>query len=84
MTLLELKNISVSYGRIEAIHDMSFSVEEGEIVSLIGANGAGKSTTMKAISGLLLLAKGSVWFEGQDISKLRADLRVVRGRCQAL
>ncbi|MGO4104305.1 ABC transporter ATP-binding protein [Leifsonia sp. YAF41] len=81
--MLELKNVSVHYGRIEAIHDMSFSVEEGEIVSLIGANGAGKSTTMKTISGLLNPSKGSITFDGDDITKLKAHLRVVRGISQA-
>jgi branched-chain amino acid transport system ATP-binding protein len=83
MTLLELKNISVSYGRIEAIHDMSFSVDEGEIVSLIGANGAGKSTTMKTISGILNPTKGSITFDGEDITKMKAHIRVVRGISQA-
>ena len=83
MTLLELKNISVAYGRIEAIHDMSFSVEEGEIVSLIGANGAGKSTTMKTISGILNPSKGSIHFDGQDITKMKAHIRVIRGISQA-
>ncbi|KRC50810.1 ABC transporter ATP-binding protein [Leifsonia sp. Root227] len=83
MTLLELKNVSVSYGRIEAIHDMSFSVEEGEIVSLIGANGAGKSTTMKTISGILNPTQGSITFDGQDITKMKAHIRVIRGISQA-
>ena len=83
MTLLELKNISVSYGRIEAIHDMSFSVDEGEVVSLIGANGAGKSTTMKTISGILNPSKGSILFDGEDITKMKAHIRVVRGISQA-
>ncbi|HEV7567005.1 MAG: amino acid transporter ATPase [Leifsonia sp.] len=83
MTLLELKNVSVSYGRIEAIHDMSFSVEEGEIVSLIGANGAGKSTTMKTISGLLNPSRGSLTFDGQEITKMKAHIRVVKGISQA-
>jgi branched-chain amino acid transport system ATP-binding protein len=83
MTLLELKNISVSYGRIEAIHDMSFSVEEGEIVTLIGANGAGKTTTMKTISGILNPSKGSILFDGEDITKMKAHIRVVRGISQA-
>jgi branched-chain amino acid transport system ATP-binding protein len=79
MTLLEVKNIDVRYGRIEAIHDMSFSVEEGEIVSLIGANGAGKSTTMKTISGLLNPAAGSIHFDGEDITKMKAHVRVANG-----
>jgi branched-chain amino acid transport system ATP-binding protein len=83
MTLLELKNVSVAYGRIEAIHDMSFSVEEGEIVSLIGANGAGKSTTMKTISGLIHPSQGSITFQGEDITKMKAHIRVVRGISQA-
>ncbi|MDQ1553631.1 MAG: branched-chain amino acid transport system ATP-binding protein [Microbacteriaceae bacterium] len=83
MTLLELKNVSVRYGRIEAIHDMSFSVEKGEIVSLIGANGAGKSTTMKTISGLLNPSIGSIHFDGEDITGLKAHLRVQRGISQA-
>jgi branched-chain amino acid transport system ATP-binding protein len=79
MGLLELENVSVHYGRIEALSDISISVEQGEIVTLIGANGAGKTTTMKAISGLLPLSGGRISFDGTDISKLRADLRVVRG-----
>ncbi|MDN4615011.1 ABC transporter ATP-binding protein [Leifsonia sp. F6_8S_P_1B] len=83
MTLLELKNIRVAYGRIEAIHDMSFSVEEGEIVTLIGANGAGKTTTMKTISGILNPSAGSITFDGQDITKMKAHIRVVRGISQA-
>ncbi|MGA7205656.1 MAG: ATP-binding cassette domain-containing protein, partial [Specibacter sp.] len=57
--MLELKDVSVHYGRIQAIHNMSFTVEKGEIVSLIGANGAGKTTTMKTISGLLNPSHGS-------------------------
>ncbi|GAA0418278.1 ABC transporter ATP-binding protein [Leifsonia aquatica] len=81
--MLELKNVSVAYGRIEAIHDMSFSVEEGEIVSLIGANGAGKSTTMKTISGILNPSQGTIHFDGQDITKMKAHIRVVRGISQA-
>jgi branched-chain amino acid transport system ATP-binding protein len=83
MTLLELKNIRVAYGRIEAIHDMSFTVEEGEIVSLIGANGAGKSTTMKTISGILNPSAGHILFDGEDITKMKAHIRVVRGISQA-
>jgi len=83
MTLLELKDVDVHYGRIQAINQMSFSVEEGEIVSLIGANGAGKSTTMKTISGLLNPSSGSILFEGQDITKMKAHIRVVKGISQA-
>ncbi|MBS1672432.1 MAG: ABC transporter ATP-binding protein [Actinobacteria bacterium] len=83
MTLLELKDVSVHYGRIKAIHDISFKVEEGEIVSLIGANGAGKTTTMRTISGLLQPSGGSILFDGQDITKMKAHLRVVNGISQS-
>ncbi|MCW2641788.1 MAG: transporter related protein [Dactylosporangium sp.] len=81
--LLELENVSLLYGRIEALHGISLQVEEGEIVALIGANGAGKSTTMRAVSGLRPIASGSIRFKGEDITRLRADLRVLRGLCQA-
>jgi branched-chain amino acid transport system ATP-binding protein len=82
-TLLEIDEVSLFYGRIKALHGISLTVEEGEIVALIGANGAGKSTTMRAISGLRPIASGAIRFQGEDISKLRADLRVRRGLCQA-
>ena len=81
--LLELREITLLYGRIQALHGISLTVGEGEIVALIGANGAGKSTTMRAISGLRPVAQGSIVFDGQDITKLRADLRVVRGVSQS-
>jgi branched-chain amino acid transport system ATP-binding protein len=83
MALLEIRNMSVNYGRIQAIRDMSLTVEEGEIVSLIGANGAGKTTTMRAIAGLLSLSSGSVTFMGQDISRMKGHTRVSRGICLA-
>ncbi|SFK95821.1 branched-chain amino acid transport system ATP-binding protein, partial [Amycolatopsis sacchari] len=82
MTLLELSGVSVHYGRIQAVSELSITVGEGEIVALIGANGAGKSTTMRAISGIRPLSAGSITFAGEDITKLRADLRVVRGISQ--
>ena len=81
--LLELENVTLAYGRIQALHGISLPVGEGEIVALIGAKGAGKSTTMRAISGLRPIAQGAIRFEGKDISKLRADLRVVRGVSQS-
>ncbi|MFY1672081.1 ABC transporter ATP-binding protein [Plantactinospora sp. WMMB334] len=81
--LLELENVTVAYGRIEALHGISLHVDEGEIVALIGANGAGKTTTMRAISGIRGLAGGAIRFAGEDISRLRADLRVGRGLCQS-
>ena len=83
MPLLEIKDMAVNYGRIEALHGISLSVEEGELVTLIGANGAGKSTTMRAISGLRPVSQGAIKFDGKDITKLRADLRVVRGVSQS-
>ncbi|MGK5672599.1 ABC transporter ATP-binding protein [Micromonospora sp. URMC 106] len=81
--LLEIDDVSLLYGRIQALHGISLTVDEGEIVALIGANGAGKSTTMRAISGIRPVATGSIRFNGEDITKLRADLRVRRGLCQA-
>ena len=81
--LLEIENVSFAYGRIVALHGISLTVGQGEIVALIGANGAGKSTTMRAISGLRPVSKGAIKFDGQDITKLRADLRVVRGVSQS-
>ncbi|MEU8820962.1 ABC transporter ATP-binding protein [Actinoplanes sp. NPDC048796] len=81
--LLEMDNVTVSYGRIEALHGISLTVGEGEIVALIGANGAGKSTTMRAISGLRPVGQGKIHFDGQDITKMRADLRVIRGVSQS-
>ncbi|MCP2261136.1 branched-chain amino acid transport system ATP-binding protein [Streptoalloteichus tenebrarius] len=83
MALLELSDVTVHYGRIRALSSVSLSVAEGEVVTLIGANGAGKTTTMRAISGILPLSSGRILFDGRDISRLRADLRVVRGICQA-
>jgi branched-chain amino acid transport system ATP-binding protein len=78
-----LSDVSVHYGRIQAVSGLSISVNEGEIVTLIGANGAGKSTTMRAISGIRPISNGKITFAGEDISKLRGDLRVVRGISQA-
>jgi branched-chain amino acid transport system ATP-binding protein len=83
MALLELQDISVHYGRIQALDGITISVDAGEIVSLIGANGAGKTTTMRAISGIRPLSAGKIVFDGEDITKLRADLRVVRGISQS-
>lgn len=83
MPLLEISDMAVSYGRIEALHGISITVEEGELVTLLGANGAGKSTTMRAISGLLPLTRGHVFFDGEDITKVKAHLRVLSGIVQA-
>ncbi|MBQ8603464.1 MAG: ABC transporter ATP-binding protein [Oscillospiraceae bacterium] len=77
--MLKVDNINVYYGKIHAIKDVSFEVKEGEIVSLIGANGAGKSTTLKTISGLLRSKTGSVTFCGEDISKTDSYKLVSKG-----
>ena len=80
---LEIKDLRVFYGKIEAIKGISVVVNQGEIVTLIGANGAGKTTTLKTISGLRPLTSGSVTFDGQDISKMPAHERVALGISQA-
>jgi branched-chain amino acid transport system ATP-binding protein len=73
--LLEVKNITVHYGKSVAIQDVSLQVPEGGLVSIIGANGAGKSTILKAISGLVPLTSGEIWFLGNKISdKQTADI----------
>ena len=76
---LEVKDLRVQYGKIEAIKGISFTVEQGEIVTLIGANGAGKTTTLKTISGLRAVASGSITYNGEDISKVPAHERVNLG-----
>jgi branched-chain amino acid transport system ATP-binding protein len=81
--LLEIADITLLYGRIQALHGISIEVNEGEIVALVGANGAGKSTTMRAVSGLRPIASGAIRFEGIDISKMRADRRVALGISQS-
>ncbi|HET6483217.1 MAG TPA: ABC transporter ATP-binding protein [Actinoplanes sp.] len=81
--LLEIDNMTLAYGRIQALHGISLNVNQGEVVALIGANGAGKSTTMRAVSGLRPVSAGTIKFDGEDITKLRADLRVVRGVSQS-
>ncbi len=75
MKILEIKNLSVSYGVISAIKELNISIEQGQIVSLIGANGAGKTTLLKTISGLIKQQKGTIVFKDEDISKtLTSDL----------
>ena len=80
---LEINNLHVHYGKIEAIKGISVVVNEGEIVTLIGANGAGKSTTLKTISGLRKVTSGSIVFDGLDISNVPAHERVDLGISQA-
>jgi branched-chain amino acid transport system ATP-binding protein len=81
--LLEIEDLSVFYGRIQALRGISLQVEEGEIVALIGGNGAGKTTTMRAVSGLRPATTGKIMFDGRDVTRLRADLRVLEGISQA-
>jgi len=77
--VLNVENLHVYYGHIHAVQGISFSVEEGEILTLIGANGAGKSTTLKAIMGLLKPKQGSITFEGQSITRIRPEKVVTLG-----
>jgi branched-chain amino acid transport system ATP-binding protein len=79
---LEIKDLRVHYGKIEAIKGVSVVVNQGEIVTLIGANGAGKTTILKTISGLRPVSSGSVTFDGQDLSKVQAHERVDLGISQ--
>jgi len=79
---LEIKDLRVHYGKIEAIKGVSVVVNEGEIVTLIGANGAGKTTILKTISGLRPVSSGSINFDGQDINKIPAHERVDLGISQ--
>ena len=82
MALLKVENINVFYGAIHAIKDVSFEVNEGEIVTLIGANGAGKSTTLQTVSGLLRSRTGSITFLDKNISNVPADKLVSQGLAQ--
>ncbi|MDO6386322.1 MULTISPECIES: ABC transporter ATP-binding protein [Uliginosibacterium] len=78
-TILELKDVQIAYGQIQAVKGIDFHVSTGELVCLIGANGAGKTTTLNAISGTLPIKSGEIRFAGQDISKLPAHLRLRQG-----
>jgi len=79
MPLLEVSDIRARYGAIEALKGVSLTVEEGEVVTLIGSNGAGKSTTLRSISGLTPASAGTVVFDGEDITRVPAHEIVVRG-----
>ena len=79
MAMLEIKDLEVYYGVIQAIKGISFEVNQGEVIALIGANGAGKTTTLHTVSGLIAPKSGSVIFEGQDITKTPAHKIVSMG-----
>ena len=81
--LLKLENLHVKYGNVEALHGISLEVDEGEIVTILGANGAGKSTTLMAISGLVKVSQGSILFRNAPLHTLKAHEVVKRGIAQA-
>ena len=79
MALLEIRDMHTSYGTIKAVKGISFEVDQGEIVTLIGSNGAGKSTTLNTIVGTVPIASGEIWFNGANITKLPCHERVALG-----
>ena len=81
--MLEVSGLNVYYGNIRALKDVSFSVEEGEIMTLIGANGAGKTTTLLTLSGLKKAQSGSIRFLDKDITKTTPQSRVAMGISQS-
>ncbi|OYO24676.1 ABC transporter ATP-binding protein [Enemella dayhoffiae] len=81
--MLEVKDLEVAYGRVKAVKGISFTVDQGQIVSLLGTNGAGKTTTLRTISGLLKPVAGEIWFEGQRIDGTPAHQVVTRGIAQS-
>ena len=81
MNLLELKNVHVAYGAISALKGLSFAVAENSITALLGSNGAGKSTALRAISGMLPLTQGEMLFQGQSLKNLAAHQIVAQGIC---
>ncbi|MDR0691110.1 MAG: ABC transporter ATP-binding protein, partial [Streptococcaceae bacterium] len=80
--MLKVEDLSVHYGMIQAVHDVSFEVKQGEIVALIGANGAGKTTILQTISGLVKAASGRISFLGKEITKISAQKIVASGLSQ--
>ncbi|BAV80217.1 high-affinity branched-chain amino acid transport ATP-binding protein LivF [Streptococcus sp. NPS 308] len=82
MSMLKVENLSVHYGMIQAVRDVSFKVNEGEVVSLIGANGAGKTTILRTLSGLVRPSAGKIQFLGKEIQKLPAQKIVAAGLSQ--
>jgi branched-chain amino acid transport system ATP-binding protein len=79
MAILEIRNVTSGYGEVQILWGTSMELQEGQLTSLVGANGAGKTTTMRTIMGLLKPWQGSIWFNGQDISKLSAHEKAEMG-----
>lgn len=82
MSMLEVRDLCVSYGAIKALKGISFDVDKGEVISLIGSNGAGKTTTLHSVSNLIHKVSGTIKFEGEDITNLSPDKIVRRGLIQ--
>ncbi|MGV8909101.1 MAG: ABC transporter ATP-binding protein [Propionicimonas sp.] len=81
--MLEVKGLVVAYGRVNAVKGIDFTVEQGQVVTLLGTNGAGKSTTLRSISGLLKPLSGEIWFEGERLDGVPAHKIVERGVAQS-
>ena len=77
--LLEVEGLELAYGEVPACRDISFHVEQGEIVTLIGANGAGKSTTLRGVAGAMAPRRGRILFAGEDVTQLPAHRRALAG-----
>ncbi|MDQ8032280.1 ABC transporter ATP-binding protein [Bordetella genomosp. 1] len=82
MSMLEVTGLEINYGHIEAVRGIDFALEAGQVTALVGANGAGKSTSLLALSGLLPKARGTVRFEGEDITRMAPHQIVARGIVQ--
>ncbi|CAA6603937.1 leucine/isoleucine/valine transporter subunit; ATP-binding component of ABC superfamily [Rhodospirillaceae bacterium LM-1] len=80
--MMEIRGLVSHYGRIQALSGIDLKIEKGELVALVGANGAGKTTMLRAISGVQPMSQGAVWFEGQDITRRKASDRVAMGIAQ--
>jgi branched-chain amino acid transport system ATP-binding protein len=77
--MLEVKDLKVAYGRVQAVKGISFKVDQGQVVTLLGTNGAGKTTTLRTISGLIRPESGEIWFEGARIDATPAHEVLIRG-----